>query len=74
METMTVKQLFESCKNLCKGGFGDRKIIISGDDEGNEFHELFYGFSQGTKGKEISYGLPFGVTAEKFDKEYILLG
>lgn len=28
-----------------KAGNGKRYIMISGDDEGNSYHELFYGFS-----------------------------
>ena len=74
MSTLTVDQLFAACEKMRKSGLGGRKILLSGDDEGNSYHELFFGFSPVMKGKEIDYGLPWGVTAEKFDKEYILLG
>lgn len=74
MGTITVDNLFAACKAMRAKGLGDRKILLSGDDEGNDYHEMFYTFSPDMKGETISYGLPFGVTAEKFDKEYILLG
>ena len=63
METITVNQLFKACKDEVAKGNGDKYILISGDDEGNSFHELFYLFSH-LKGEDISYGLPFGVSEE----------
>ena len=42
METITVKQLLKACKEEVAKGNGDKHILISGDDEGNSFHELFY--------------------------------
>lgn len=43
---ITVNQLFELCKEQKANGNGDKKIFISMDDEGNGFHELFYGFTE----------------------------
>lgn len=74
MGTITVNQLFAACKAMRAKGLGDRKILLSGDDEGNDYHVMFYTFSPDVKGKDINYGLPCGVTADKFDQEYILLG
>ena len=42
---VTVKELLEECKKLVKMGYGDKTVLISSDDEGNEFHTLFYGFT-----------------------------
>ncbi|MBR5119304.1 MAG: hypothetical protein IK100_11785 [Muribaculaceae bacterium] len=73
METITVKQLLKACKEEIAKGNGDKHILISGDDEGNSFHELFYLFSH-LKGEDISYGLPFGVNEDDVNTKYIVLG
>ena len=73
METITVKQLLKACKEEVAKGNGDKHILISGDDEGNSFHELFYLFSH-LKGEYISYGLPFGVSEDDVNAKYIILG
>ena len=73
METITVKQLLKACKEEIAKGNGDKHILISGDDEGNSFHELFYLFSY-LKGEDISYGLPFGVSEDDVNAKYIILG
>jgi len=58
METISVKELLELCKNEVKLGNGNKKILISADDEGNSYHELFYGFTNDTKEfKELIYCL-----------------
>ena len=58
-----------------KAGNGKRHIIISGDDEGNSFHELFYGFSPCKDAiGDDDYLYPYGVTPEQAEKEYITLG
>lgn len=72
---ITVMQLALECMKQIKAGNGKRHIIISGDDEGNSFHELFFGF---TPCKEAigddAYLYPYGVTPEQAAKEYITLG
>lgn len=72
MRTITVKQLLLHCKAAVANGYGDKKILLSGDDEGNEYHELFFGFTQPEDLMSVS--LPFGVTIEKAINEYIILG
>lgn len=42
---ITLKQLKKMCDEQIKKGNGDKHILISSDDEGNEFHTLFYGFT-----------------------------
>ena len=72
---ITVMQLYTECSKQVAAGNGKRHIIISGDDEGNSFHELFYGFSpcKDAIGDDSSL-YPYGVTPEQADKEYITLG
>lgn len=71
MEAITVKELLEACKRQIKSGNGNRKILISADEEGNYFHELFFLFTP-AKGEEIKYALP--VSASDFDSNYLILG
>ena len=73
-KAITVNELLQECLRQVKNGNGKKHILISGDDEGNSYHELFFSFSPDLKGKDIEYGLPYGVTPESFDKEYIVLG
>lgn len=75
---ITIEQLYNECAKQMKAGNGKRHILLSGDDEGNSYHEMFYGF---TACKEFDFSdpcmdgcLPFGVTPEQADKEYIVLG
>jgi hypothetical protein len=65
---------------MIKAGYGKRRIMITSDDEGNSFHELFYGFSPNLQ-NEVDFGeswaagmLPNGVTASQAKKNYIPLG
>lgn len=70
---LTVKQLFQACLEEMARGNGDKHILISGDDEGNTYHELFFLFSH-MPGEDISYGLPFGVSVKDVNDNYIVLG
>ena len=72
---ITIEQLYKECAKQINAGNGKRHIIISGDDEGNSFHELFYGFSPCRDAiGDDSYMYPYGVTPEQAEKEYITLG
>lgn len=42
---ISVKQLAKLIKKQIEKGNGDKKIYISSDDEGNEYHPLFFGFT-----------------------------
>jgi hypothetical protein len=42
---MTIATLAAVCAEQIKKGNGDKKILISCDDEGNGFHGLFYSFN-----------------------------
>ena len=70
---ITIEQLYQCCASEIKNGNGKRHIIISGDDEGNSFHELFYGFSPVTDTFPDESMLPYGVTPSQAAKEYITL-
>lgn len=72
---ITIIQLYLECARQINAGNGKRHIIISGDDEGNSFHELFFGFSPCKDAiGDDDYLYPYGVTPEQAEKEYITLG
>lgn len=76
MEAVTVKQLADMCNNLVRGGKGSKKILISSDDEGNGFHELFFGFTEDASSliEDACPPLaPCGVTNKNIN-DYIILG
>lgn len=73
---ITIEQLYAECVKQMESGNGKRHIMISGDDEGNSYHELFYGFSPDMDFSQPGMGmlLPYGVTAEEVNRNYIVLG
>jgi hypothetical protein len=80
MKTITVEELFKLCKEEKAKGNGKKKILISGDDEGNSYHELFFGFTptQEEGNPQDFFGVayidrPYGITDENVN-DYIILG
>lgn len=69
MRQITVKVLYELCKQEIKEGNGDKNIVISDDNEGNGYHGLFYGFTPVGDLEEGIYD-----TVSKSDKDTIILG
>jgi len=45
MEQLTIRELLKQTIELVRQGYGDKKIVISDDNEGNGYHGLFYGFT-----------------------------
>ena len=72
MRAITINELYDICGTQKKKGNGNKKILISSDDEGNEYHELFYGFLEDLKDID-NYQLPFGVNEDN-KKDYLILG
>ena len=74
MEAITVRELLSKCGELIKAGFGDKKILLTNDDEWNGYHELFDGFFT-TTGDALVGGqsTPFGVTESNIGN-YVILG
>ena len=54
---ITVNELFEFWKKKKKKGNGEKHVLISSDDEGNNFHTLFYGFTD--EPEEVQYLLEY---------------
>lgn len=73
---LTVNQLWKICIEQRKQGNGNKKILISSDDEGNGFHGLFYGITDDQKSiKEIADdGLMQDPECENMLNDIVLLG
>lgn len=39
---LTVNQLIKDLKKLSKNGYGKANILLSSDDEGNNYHECYF--------------------------------
>ena len=66
---MTILDLFKECAKQIKKGNGNKKIIISDDDEGNGFHRLFFSFTDDAKEfKDVCYNF----TDTELDESIIL--
>lgn len=76
-QALTVAQLMRVWQQAIRDGYGNKHILISDDDEGNGYHELFYGIST-IKEEEINAlanmgMIPYGMTKEEL-KNYVTLG
>lgn len=72
---LTVAALKKMCDYQIKQGNGNKKILISNDDEGNGSHELFYAFQEVDKIFDGKFppSTPWGVDENNIG-EYITLG
>ena len=43
---MTVKELMKACKEQIAKGNGDKIVLLSDDEEGNGYHEMYYAFTE----------------------------
>ena len=46
---ITIDQLAEMCKQQQDLGNGDKMILMTSDDEGNEYHHVWEGFQDGSE-------------------------
>lgn len=67
MQPVTVEQLLNLCKAEIAKGNGNKKILLSNDDEGNGFHVCYYHFTEDVAGNDM-----WGTI--KNPEEYIILG
>ena len=74
-KAITVEELAKSCLAQLKAGNGKKKILLSDDDEGNGYHEMFFLF---TPAKDVFTGErydPMGPSdAAENPDQYIILG
>lgn len=75
MKQLTVKALNEILTKLVKDGLGDKKIIVSDDEEGNGYHGCFYATTDYATVKEcieVSNGITD--SEEKKPENLIIIG
>ena len=73
---ITIDQLAEMCHRAQAVGLGSKMVLMSSDDEGNEYHELFFGFTENVRDVFSDTYAPFppyGVTEKNID-DYVILG
>jgi hypothetical protein len=71
-QAITIDELIQVLVKENKKGNGGKHILISTDDEGNGYHELFFGVTPIT---DQFMGTDFsGVDFETAKKDYIILG
>lgn len=80
MKEITIEELSALCNAEITKGNGKKKILLSGDDEGNSYHKLYYGFTPTQEeGNPLNYfdaayvDAPYGITDENIN-DYIILG
>ena len=69
---LTVRELASNAMALDMQGYGNKRILISEDDEGNGFHELFYAFIKDKSA--IKEALENSNTPYFDENEFVLLG
>ena len=75
MKTVTVRELYDALAVACKSGFGNKKVLLSNDDEGNGYHECFFTLATDIKKFRLSYNdLPYGVSPEDAENDYVIIG
>ena len=42
MKQMKLNDLYKACKKLMNAGHGEKTLVVSGDNEGNHYHGMFY--------------------------------
>lgn len=73
-KAITVKQLYAELGKLIKQGNGNRKIMLTQDDECNGIHECWF-YPSIWSAEEVGYiNLPFGVSAKDVAENYVVLG
>ena len=80
MNIITVDELYKALGQARKAGFGGKKILLSNDDEGNGYHQCFFTVSTDVKSFGFSQSgwaagmLPWGVSPEEAENEYVIIG
>lgn len=72
MEAITIKELAKALQKQIQAGNGDKKILLSSDDEGNQYHEMFFTVTDVASLDLEQYQVPVSI----YDAEanYVILG
>ena len=71
MDGITVKELKMACDYLIRKGYGDKTVLLSSDDEGNEYHTLYYTFL--TDKEEIRQLREYGMFHDNNNAEDVVI-
>ena len=75
MAAITVKELAEACEKAISKGHGNKQVWISSDDEGNDFHGLYYLFTYEPEAvKEIAENTCGHLSDNEDTSNIVLLG
>lgn len=69
---ITVDELYSILRTERIKGNGNKKILISNDDEGNGYHPLFFGVTP--IDENFSYALFHSISFEDAKKDCVILG
>ena len=79
MNIIAVDELYKALAQARKAGMGSKKIMLSNDDEGNGYHECFFAVTTDLKSFGFGSGwaagmLPYGVSPEDAENNYVIIG
>lgn len=72
MEAITINELAKALQKQIQAGNGDKKILLSSDDEGNEYHEMFFMITSVESVGLKEYQIP--VSIDEAVENYVILG
>ena len=72
MKAVTINELAKALQRQIKNGNGNKKILLSSDDYGNQYHEMFFTVTEIDSLGLAEYQIP--VAMEDAVKNYVILG
>jgi hypothetical protein len=73
MEGITIDQLAAMCKKMQRAGLGKKKVIMSSDDECNEYHQVWTGLCDGKEVAEYVEAYQLMHCCSQDVSEYVVL-
>ena len=73
MDGITIDQLAEMCKKAQEAGLGKKMVVMSSDDEGNEYHHVWEGLQDGSELTGFICGYQMCNCISKNPSDYVFL-
>ena len=73
MKGITIDKLYEMCKEQKALGNGKKKILMTSDDEGNRYHQAWFGLEDGNDCKDYIQMGQLCATESKNLSDYVVL-
>lgn len=61
---LTVDQLLAECQKAQKAGLGKQYVLLSNDEEGNGYHECYFGIQNASETADGCCDVPFDLPLE----------